>query len=87
MMAVKSDDGCLHTQWSAEEQAAYEAYRARHHGELRACTCGIVEANMNCHAEGCAYLASVRKIDEGWYEHMRERKAERAGDVDAGEAV
>lgn len=61
------------TQWSAEELEAYEAYRARRHGELRACTCGMYEANMNRHAEGCAYLEAVRKIDAGWYELMRLR--------------
>jgi len=64
------------TQWSAAELEAYEAYRASRHGELRACTCGLAEANLNRHAEACAYLRSVRAIDAGWYEHVRTTRSQ-----------
>jgi hypothetical protein len=72
-MTTHDDDGRLHTLWSAADLEAYEAYRASRHGELRACTCGLDEAALNRHAEGCAYLAAVRSIDAGWYEHMRKK--------------
>jgi hypothetical protein len=76
-MKTQSDDGRLHTQWSAEELAAYEAYCARRHGELRACTCGLAEAHLNRHAEDCAYLASVRAIDAGWYALVDQQRADK----------